>query len=121
MKRAIINLLGNAADSISGAGRIEVESLFNEHLELVRVEVRDTGRGIQPEDRERIFEPYYSTKSRGTGLGLAIVRRIITDHYGYIRVAPNSPHGTKMIIELPITVSAQAVRERAQREEVRSG
>jgi len=121
MKRAIINLLGNAVDSISGSGRIEVESLFNEHLELVRVEVRDTGRGIRSEDRERIFEPYYSTKSRGTGLGLAIVRRIITDHYGYIRVAPNFPQGTKMIIELPITVSARAVRERAQGEEVRSG
>lgn len=122
MKRAIINLLENAVDSISGAGRIEVESMFNEQMELARVEVRDTGRGVRPEDRERIFEPYYSTKSRGTGLGLAIVRRIITDHYGYIRVVPNSPQGTKMIIELPITVSAQAVRERAQHhEEVRSG
>jgi two-component system nitrogen regulation sensor histidine kinase NtrY len=121
LKRAFINLLDNAVDSIAGPGRIEVESLYNEQLELVRVEVRDSGRGIRPEDRERIFEPYYSTKPRGTGLGLAIVRRIITDHYGYIRVAPNSPQGTQVIVELPITATARAVRERAFGEEVRSG
>ena len=121
LKRAFINLLDNAVDSISGPGRIEVESLYNEQLELARVEVRDSGRGIRPEDRERIFEPYYSTKPRGTGLGLAIVRRIITDHYGYIRVAPNSPQGTRVIVELPITATARAVRERALSEELRSG
>ena len=121
LKRAFINLLDNAVDSISGPGRIEVESLYNEQLELVRVEVSDSGRGIRPEDRERIFEPYYSTKPRGTGLGLAIVRRIITDHFGYIRVAPNPPQGTRVIVELPITATARAVRERALREEVRSG
>ena len=77
LKRAFINLLDNAVDSIAGPGRIEVESLYLRALELARVEVRDNGRGIRPEDRERIFEPYYSTKPRGTGLGLAIVRRIM--------------------------------------------
>ena len=57
--------------------------------------------GIPPEDRRRIFEPYFSTKSKGTGLGLAIVSRIVADHHGYIRVQDNLPQGTRFIVELP--------------------
>jgi two-component system, NtrC family, nitrogen regulation sensor histidine kinase NtrY len=52
----------------------------------------------------RLFEPYFSTKKHGTGLGLAIVNTIIRDHNGYIDVQDNMPHGTKFIIELPVSV-----------------
>ena len=66
-----------------------------------RIIISDNGKGIPAEERERIFEPYYSTRPQGTGLGLAIVQRVVNDHYGTIRVEPNSPQGTVFIIELP--------------------
>jgi two-component system nitrogen regulation sensor histidine kinase NtrY len=69
---------------------------------MVRVEVADQGKGIPPESKSRLFEPYFSTKDQGTGLGLAIVNTIITDHNGFVRVQDNQPRGTKFIIELPV-------------------
>ncbi|HEX5080851.1 MAG TPA: ATP-binding protein, partial [Blastocatellia bacterium] len=89
IKRALVNLIDNAAEAMSetaGERRITVitrEVPERESLELV---VADTGPGIPPEDRERIFDPYFSTRKRGTGLGLAIVSRIVAEHQGRIRV-----------------------------------
>lgn len=74
-------------------------------LQTVRLEIADDGAGIRPEDRRRIFEPYFSTKSHGTGLGLAIVSRIVADHRGYIRVHANKPRGTRFIVELPVKMA----------------
>jgi two-component system, NtrC family, nitrogen regulation sensor histidine kinase NtrY len=104
IKRALVNLIDNAAEAmaeVSGDLRITVitrEVPERESLELI---VADTGPGIPPEDRERIFEPYFSTRKRGTGLGLAIVSRIVAEHQGRIRVQENSPRGARFIIELP--------------------
>ena len=64
----------------------------------------DTGRGIPPESKDKLFLPYFSTKGRGTGLGLAIVHRIVTDHQGTIRVEDNVPQGTVFTMELPLGV-----------------
>jgi nitrogen fixation/metabolism regulation signal transduction histidine kinase len=111
MKRAFINLLDNAVESIEGPGRVKVEIIYEEELQMARVEISDTGRGIQMDDIERVFEPYYSTKSHGTGLGLTIVQRIITDHYGHIRVTANEPKGTRFILELPVGMSYPARSE----------
>ena len=61
----------------------------------------DDGPGIPPEDKPRLFEPYFSTKKNGTGLGLAIVSSIITDHGGFVRVRDNKPRGAVFVIELP--------------------
>jgi len=102
IKRALINLFDNASASIEGHGSVTVRTSFEPGLELVRVEVIDSGAGIQPEARERLFEPYFSTKRSGTGLGLAIVSDIISDHNGYIRVKDNPDGGTIFIIELPV-------------------
>jgi two-component system, NtrC family, nitrogen regulation sensor histidine kinase NtrY len=105
IKRALVNLIDNAAEAMSeaaGERRITVitrEVPERESLELI---VADTGPGIPPEDRERIFDPYFSTRKRGTGLGLAIVSRIVAEHQGRIRVQENSPRGARFIIELPI-------------------
>ncbi len=101
-KRVLINLLDNATAAISGEGHIEIESSYNQELKMVSCVVADTGHGIAPEDRSRLFEPYFSKKKTGTGLGLAIVNTIISDHHGFIRVKDNHPKGTKFIIELPI-------------------
>ncbi len=111
MKRVFINLLDNAVASIEGAGKVTTEIMYNPQLQLVRLEIRDTGQGIPPHVKDRLFEPYYSTKPHGSGLGLTIVQRIISDHYGYIRVADNEPKGTKMIIELPVILAERRVRD----------
>ncbi|HQP30851.1 MAG TPA: HAMP domain-containing sensor histidine kinase, partial [Deltaproteobacteria bacterium] len=66
----------------------------------------DTGSGIPGSIKERMFEPYFSTKKGGTGLGLAIVKTIITDHNGFIRVRDNHPAGTIISIELPVKEKA---------------
>jgi two-component system nitrogen regulation sensor histidine kinase NtrY len=105
VKRLLANLLENACSAIAVTGRageVVVRTLYDAPLQAARVEVADNGVGIPPEDRRRIFEPYFSTKEHGTGLGLAIVSRIVADHHGYVRVHGNRPHGTRFIVELPV-------------------
>jgi two-component system nitrogen regulation sensor histidine kinase NtrY len=102
IKRVLINILDNAVAAIEGEGRIDIESSYNKELQMATCTVADSGHGIAPEDRPRLFEPYFSTKKTGTGLGLAIVDSIISDHHGFIRVKENLPAGTRFIIELPV-------------------
>jgi len=101
IKRVLINLLDNAVAAIDGEGEIELASAFDAQLKMATFSVSDTGHGIAPEDRPRLFEPYFSRKKSGTGLGLAIVNTIITDHHGFIRAKENFPKGSRFIIELP--------------------
>jgi two-component system nitrogen regulation sensor histidine kinase NtrY len=103
IKRVFINLLDNAVTAIDGEGRIDIESRYDNELQMATCIVADSGHGISAEDRPRLFEPYFSTKKSGTGLGLAIVNSIIADHHGFIRVKDNMPKGTKFIIELPVS------------------
>jgi len=103
IKRSVINLIDNAVGAMDQSGTIHLETHFNHELQMVTLTVKDTGCGIAPEIKSRLFEPYFSTKKTGTGLGLAIVSTIISDHNGYIRVRDNRPRGTQFIIELPIT------------------
>ena len=104
MNRVMINLLDNAIAAIDGDGEVVIDISYDKEHETVRIEVADNGKGIPPEHRMRLFEPYFSTKKHGTGLGLAIVNTIISDHNGFIRVQDNQPRGTKFIIELPVRV-----------------
>jgi two-component system nitrogen regulation sensor histidine kinase NtrY len=113
MNRVFVNLVSNAVaalDAQSGQGRVEVRSMVLKNLNTVRIEVCDNGCGIPAHLRDRVLEPYYSTKDGGTGLGLAIVNQIITDHGGYLRVVGNEPRGTKMVIELPMGAGAATRR-----------
>jgi len=101
MKRALINLVINAVAAVGEAGRVTLRTRSLPGEGKVEVEVTDTGVGIPPEDRERLFLPYFSTKKSGTGLGLAIVYRIVTEHGGMIRVEANEPRGTRMVMTFP--------------------
>jgi two-component system nitrogen regulation sensor histidine kinase NtrY len=103
IKRVLINLLDNAVAAIDGQGSISIESSYDKELKMATFTVTDSGHGITPEDRARLFEPYFSTKKSGTGLGLAIVNTIISDHHGFIRSKDNEPKGTVFIIELPVS------------------
>jgi len=110
MKRALINLVNNAVAAVGEAGRVTLRTRSLAGEGKVEVEVADSGVGIPPEDRERLFLPYFSTKKSGTGLGLAIVYRIVTEHGGTIRVEVNEPRGTRMVMAFPaLPVSAPAV------------
>jgi len=104
MARVLINLLDNAVAAMEDTEpphQVAVRLSFDEILEIVRLEVEDTGPGVPAQHRLRLFEPYFSTKKGGTGLGLSIVSTIVADHNGYIRVQDNQPQGTRIIIELP--------------------
>ncbi|HEX9157933.1 MAG TPA: ATP-binding protein, partial [Syntrophales bacterium] len=67
----------------------------------VRIEIGDTGSGIDPAHLEKIWEPFYTTKERGSGLGLAIVRRIVESHGGSVAVQSDARSGTQFSIRLP--------------------
>ena len=102
MKRVMLNLLDNAVAAVENGGSIKVRTDYDPFLAMARIEVIDTGIGIAPRDRDRLFVPYFSTKKGGTGLGLTIVSSIISDHHGHIRVKNNDPQGTIFTIELPL-------------------
>ncbi len=102
IRRAVTNLLENAASALQGKGTVKVVCACDPNLGLVRITVSDDGPGISAADRERLFEPYFSRKVSGTGLGLAIVSAIASDHGGTARVRDNVPHGAVFEIEFPL-------------------
>ena len=100
LHRAISNLVLNAVDAMPAGGTITLAT-SRKPDDRVRLEVRDTGSGITPEECQRLFTPYYTTKQHGTGLGLAIVQSIVSDHHGTISVHSATGQGTTFVIELP--------------------
>ncbi len=104
IKRALANLVDNAAEAVrdSLVREVHISTALLAGKDSVEVTVADTGHGVTPELKERLFLPYFSTKKRGTGLGLAIVSRIVEEHHGSIRVEENSPLGARFIVELPV-------------------
>jgi nitrogen fixation/metabolism regulation signal transduction histidine kinase len=104
MKRALANLVDNAAEAMQQAlvREIHISTALLASRDLVEVVVADTGHGVTPDLKEKLFLPYFSTKQRGTGLGLAIVSRIVEEHRGSIRVEENSPVGARFVLELPV-------------------
>ena len=100
IKQVFLNLYLNAIGAMEGGGILSV-ALFSMTDRRIRIEVRDTGVGIDPKDLNRIFDPYFTTKSSGTGLGLAIVQKIIEAHRGEIQVASTPGLGTTVSVILP--------------------
>jgi two-component system, NtrC family, nitrogen regulation sensor histidine kinase NtrY len=103
MRRVVANLIDNAAEAMEGSAirQLRVATRAESEGDAVVVEISDSGHGISPQDKERLFLPHFSTKERGTGLGLAIASRIIAEHNGTIRVEDNLPVGTKFVIRFP--------------------
>jgi two-component system nitrogen regulation sensor histidine kinase NtrY len=102
IKRAVLNLVDNAVEAVGGAGQVSLETIWLPESRRARIVVADDGPGIAPEDKERLFLPYFSTKSNGTGLGLSIVNQIVNDHGGTIWVEDATPQGTRFVVELPV-------------------
>ena len=101
IKRVLINILENAVAAMTEHGIVTLSTFFDDVLKMAVISIADDGPGISPEDKPRLFEPYFSTKKGGTGLGLAIVSSIVTDHGGFVRIHDNMPHGTVFVVELP--------------------
>ncbi|MCL2264684.1 MAG: ATP-binding protein [Treponema sp.] len=99
----LTNIIINAIDAISGNGTIEIRSDLVKKREVCycRISVKDTGKGIDAQDKANIFTPYFTTKESGTGLGLPIVERIVNDHGGVIWFDSAPGMGTTFYIDLP--------------------
>jgi two-component system sensor histidine kinase HydH len=104
IKQALLNLLVNAMDATGEGRAITITTAAADGR--LRISVRDTGAGIPERELEKIFKPFYTTKTRGSGLGLAIVERIVKEHQGEIRVESIEGKGTTFTIELPVPVHA---------------
>jgi len=103
LRSVVVNLIDNAAEALENSAlrEILVSTKSRSDAETVVICVSDTGTGISPEDKDKLFLPHFSTKDRGTGLGLAIAARIVAEHGGSIHVEDNLPVGSRFLVELP--------------------
>ena len=106
--RVVVNLVDNAAEAMQDS---LVKNLYVATqpgaADTVELVVADSGAGVSPDDKEKLFLPYFSTKNRGTGLGLAIVSHIVTEHNAHIRVEDNQPAGARFTVEIPAILDAE--------------
>lgn len=101
IRQALLNLVRNASEAVAGRGEGHVWVRTSATQDRVIVAVVDDGTGIAPELRERLFDPFVSTKDGGTGLGLALTHQIVKDHGGAIQVTSTPGQGATFAIELP--------------------
>ena len=115
LRSVVVNLIDNAAEALETCALREITVITRAHddSETVEICVQDTGHGISPQDKDKLFLPQFSTKDRGTGLGLAIAARIVAEHGGSIHVEDNFPAGSRFVIELPVAEPTPATAERA--------
>ena len=106
LHRALSNLVLNAMDAMPEGGTLILSA--QPKGETVELRVADTGQGMTPEECERLFTPYYTTKEHGTGLGLAIVQSVVADHGGAIAVESQTGGGTAFVITLPKASEAKS-------------
>jgi len=102
MRQVLLNLLRNAFEALDGVPEpaIEVRTAMDNGYYIIMI--RDNGRGITPEDLERVREPFFTTKATGTGLGLAIVSRIVEEHGGHIDIQSDVRSGTAVTLRFPL-------------------
>jgi signal transduction histidine kinase len=100
LEQVFANIALNSAQAMNGEGELIVSTHRNGRW--AEIAFRDTGRGIAPEQRERIFEPLYTARGGGRGLGLSIASRIVEAHHGFIQVASDSHSWSLFTISLPL-------------------
>jgi len=114
LNQVLMNIISNAIDSIEGAGKIVLTTSRQD--ELFIISVRDTGKGIPENIRNRIFEPFFTTKpvGHGTGLGLAISYGIVKAHKGSIECSSVEGEGTELIVKIPVSLGDPAATKSRQ-------
>ena len=106
--RAVLNVVTNAIDACDEIenGEVRVQTVYDREAKLLKVIVADTGQGVAPEEMNKLFTLFTSTKGgRGTGLGLSVSQKICKEHGGVIRVKSKPGEGSEFILELPATGS----------------
>lgn len=117
IRGVFMNIYANAIAAISSQEqensdrKIDTLIRFDRSIDRATIEIADNGPGIPPEDKNRVFEPYFTTKKGGTGLGLAIVSSVISDHQGEVRLFDNEPHGARFVLTLPQYPQATTTRK----------
>jgi|GEM_PF-2824056 len=101
IKQVMINLMKNAIEAMDKTNR-KIDVILETNQSSVNILVKDTGRGMKTEEKEKIFEPFYTNKPSGSGLGLAITRQIICDHKGTIECTSFPGQGTTFKITIPV-------------------
>jgi signal transduction histidine kinase len=101
ISQVIINLMINAIEAMPDGGVLTIRTRFQEEPAAVVLEVADTGQGILEEDRDRIFDPFFTRKSEGTGLGLSISRQILEKHGAFIELDTETGTGSTFRIIFP--------------------
>jgi len=120
LRQLFSNLVANAFEALEGEGQVDIRTSLvpgeeepngsGEYMApQVVVEIKDSGPGIAPDDLERIFSPFFTTKPQGTGLGLAIVRKVIDAHDGRIDAVSAPGHGATFKVTLPVVPSATSL------------
>jgi two-component system, NtrC family, nitrogen regulation sensor histidine kinase NtrY len=109
LHRALSNLVLNAMDAMPEGGALTVSAA--RAAASVRIGIADTGAGLTQEECERLFTPYYTTRTHGTGLGLAIVQSVVTDHFGSVTVERAESGGARFVVILPIAAPQLALPE----------
>lgn len=112
LQQAFLNLLINAVQAMPGGGTLGIRTSYREGSQFVRIEVTDTGEGIKPENRDRVFNMFFTTRVGGTGLGLALVHRIVDEHGGMVEFESEPGRGTRFVVHLPVRVLTWPERPR---------
>ncbi|MEK6744810.1 MAG: ATP-binding protein [Nitrospirota bacterium] len=102
MQQVFLNLLLNAADEMPDGGTITITTQFESEMECLTIRIRDTGKGVDDGLREKIFQPFFTTKAKGTGLGLSISKRLVEQQGGGIRIENHNGNGVSFIIAFPL-------------------
>ncbi len=110
LRQLFLNLFLNSLDALGEGGILSIKSRVaaGRGKGFIEVEVSDTGKGIEVDNLDRIFDPFFSTKERGTGLGLAIVATVVHAHGGFIDVSSEAGRGTTFVISLPVSDAPKA-------------
>ena len=106
MHQVFLNLILNAIAAMSNGGRLEIKTAIkrddNKNMKLMEISFKDTGCGISKDAMDKVFNPFFTTKSEGTGLGLAIAHKIIENHDGTIEVESQESKGSIFSVCIPI-------------------
>lgn len=111
IQQVFLNLLLNAVDAVREDGAITVRSYVDTLHKCIIAEVEDSGCGIPEEALPKIFDPFYSTKSKGTGLGLAVSYGIIQNHCGELKVFSRTGEGSRFVVEIPLPCKASLIQK----------
>jgi two-component system nitrogen regulation sensor histidine kinase NtrY len=101
LTQVLINLITNGVHAAHSSGQARLRLTLEQTSAETVLSVEDSGPGVPPDQRARIFEPYVTSKAEGTGLGLAIVRKIVGDHAGTVGVEDGALGGARFVVRLP--------------------